>query len=267
MTILLDLPRKTSPPPLPGSIQHKLNLARQYYLPRQSQAGFAKLLKTSRSTVAVYESQADREPPIEYVEKVAGLVRWPIAWFWDGKKGLPELGHSGMGGIPPGSSPPAPSDRAHKDAEPGVGRRLFPLLGSIGAASFPIESADPWPGDFVEFAESLYRRDRFVLQIDGISMFKEHDPASLEPKDYVLIQPDQNPPFNLLVALVSEEHQYTVKVKRETPTGTEYHPLNDAFPILRPTQGLTEVGYVVGIKREKRPDDYLERGTNAGIRA
>lgn len=241
-----------------GSIHDKLRQARRYQTPSLNQEEMADLLGMSRSIISRYETDEDRVIPRDYIERVARRLQIPIAWFYDGQPGPPPV----LTGTGPGKEySRSPSFDSHRVAEPAVGRRLFGLLGTAGAASFPIESADPQPGDFVEFSEDLFRPERFAIRVIGDSMSPR-----LEHGDYVLVQPDSNPHTGLLAVARNAEHEYVVKVLQKSEGSRELHPLNPNYEVILPSQGWEVVGYAVGRKQERGRGRYIEEGDNAGLR-
>jgi|GEM_PF-5759078 len=242
-----------------GSIHHKLYLARKYYRPSLNQEHAAKVLGTSRSLISRYESDEDRSVPLSYVELVREKLQpsWPIEWFFDGQPGLPR--EIASAGLAPGSDPPNPLGFG-KSSVPGAGRRLFPILGSVGAAAFPVESVDA-AEEFVEFSDDLYRRDRYAIRIDGDSMYPR-----FEHGDYILVQPDPHPAGGLIVVVRTVESKYATKVLREKGGEKVLVPINPEYSAIPLEKGMTMIGYAVGHRRERGKGRYLEEGDNGGLR-
>lgn len=243
-----------------GTLHHKLHLARKYHRPSLNQDEAAALLNVSRSLVSRYESDEKRAVPLSYVELVRSRLQpgWPIEWFFDGAPGLPREITSG--GVAPGFDPPNPLGSG-KAPVPGAGRRLFPLVGSVGAAEYPIESVEFPAEEFIEFSEDLFRSDQFVIRIEGDSMYPR-----FEHGDYILVQPDPHPAPGLIVVIRTAENKFATKVLREKEGQLVLAPINKDYAEIKLEKGMMMVGYAVGHRRERGRGRYLEEGDRGGLR-
>lgn len=245
----------------PGDLADKFLTGRRYHRPSLNQAELAKALGLSASMISRIET-GERAPTMKTVESFARLLGVPVGWFFDGKPGPPPAPNTLTGfGSAFGAPPPAPSNLSHVTAEPGVGRRKFRLLGSVGAASAPLRSADPWPGDYVEFSDDLFREERYAIQVQGDSMH-----PLLKHGDYILVQPAVEVPRGLFTIARNDEHEYTVKVLKNVDGRHELHPVNPEYDPLIPGDDWQIVGYAVGLRRERGRGRYKEVGDNAGLR-
>jgi SOS-response transcriptional repressor LexA len=235
-------------------IQH-IRLTRK---PRVSQKRLADLLGlgATRDVIANYENNRT-EPEERHVKKLARL--WGIEdpdWFWDGGDVEPP---APIGSLAPGQSPPAPIPGF---ATPGAARRKFPLIGSAGAATFPLAStADP--EDYVEFSDELYRPERYAIRLVGDSM-EPRIPADC----YVLVQPHENPPVGMIVVARSGEYEYAVKVRRVNDGEIVLVPINPNYETITTDEGWRMVGYVVAYRKNRDPKGkkYIEEGDDDGLR-
>ncbi len=219
------------------------------------------MIGITRDQLANYETNRSLPSP-EVTRRLARIWSLPPEWFWDSMGVEPSPRDSVAFGVPPpGSDPPAGSEILAY-AAPGVGRRLFPLVGHAGAAAFGLSSEGVGIAeDWVEFSDDLYRPDRFAVTVKGDSM---------EPRirhgTYALIEPDPNPPEGVFVAARSGEHEYVVKTLRVVESRRELHPEKSGYPVLVPGEGWVMIGYVVGLRLEKGKRKYIEEGDNDGIR-
>ena len=216
------------------------------------QAGLGDLVGLSRSMIASHE-QGYPIPPerIEQILKaVPGAPRPPMP--------EPDRGPISSG---PGISPaPVLSDAPH--SQPGVSRRYFPILGSAGAAIFPVASADAIPEDYAEFSEDLYRSDvdRFAVIVNGDSM----EPR-LKSGDVILIHPTTACPSGRMVVFRTTDHEYAVKVLRRDAKGERFEAINPQYDAIEPRPDWQLVGFVVGWRRDSGRKKYIEEGDNSGL--
>lgn len=230
--------------------------------PRLTQTDLAKAIgmKVTRHQVANYEANRT-EVPERVVRKLANMWDLAIDWFWDDGDALPNSHNTLAGNPAPGSTPPAPYDPPV--AAPGVGRRLFPVLGEAGAAEFPLASEGApveQATEFVEFSDDLYRPERFAIRVKGDSMLPR-----IKHGTYALVQPDPEPHVGLLAVARNDRYQYVVKVLRNHDSNLVLFPLNPDYDPIEPGEGWCLVGYVVGLKEERGRRKYLEEGDNDGI--
>ncbi|AIE86971.1 hypothetical protein OP10G_3603 [Fimbriimonas ginsengisoli Gsoil 348] len=141
-----------------------------------------------------------------------------------------------------------------------MGRRLFKVLGTAGASSFPIETSDEW-GDYVEFSDDLYHPDRFAIRVRGESM-----EGRIPHNAYVLVHPDPKPPAGLLTVARNESHEYVIKILKQRRGDWVLIPINPDYDEIKPGEGWKIVGYVVGIREERGRRKYREEGDNDGLR-
>jgi SOS-response transcriptional repressor LexA len=191
--------------------------------------------------ISRYES-GERTPPLEVVEKFARLPGAPpVKWFFDGKPGPPPEPVAGR---------------------PGRGRAKFPLVGSAGAATAPVESEDEPFDATVEFSEDLYHPLRFVIRVRGKSMEDR-----IKHGDYILVHPDPEPHVGFLTIAKNASHEHVVKVAKLINGRVELHPMATGYPVIVPGEGWETVGYAVGIRRERGKGKYREEGDTDGVLA
>jgi len=236
----------------------KLRRAREAQLPPVTRRDLAALRekKTSYNLVTQYEL-GRAKPPRDLLALVAERWRIPLAWFYDGQDTA--VPSPITISVPPGSAPPAPVD-VRFGMEPGVGRRMFKVLGSVGAAAVPIRSSDADPDDWMDFSDDLYAPERFALRIRGNSM-----KPFVEDGWYVLVQPSPVTEYGFATVYENGEAEYTLKMHRKGPSGPFGHSLNRAESedvILK--EGWKVVGYVVG-RKCKRGTRYFEEGDPNGM--
>lgn len=238
----------------------KVRIAREARRPKVTQATLASETGITRAKIAAWEANRF-EPRAEDLKRVARYLKVPVQWFYSEDMNLPVQTAQTL--LAPGFTPPAPY--ADRESHPKVGRRLFPLVGSAGAAQFPIESEGATEEDFVEFADALWTDSarRFAIRVRGDSMEPE-----LRHGDFVLVHPD--PAFRLSGFFVVVQHNYEYLVKvlvRDENRQLVLAPLNkDYDPIPIDEDGWEMVGWVCGRKRERGSGAYLEEGDNAGLR-
>jgi SOS-response transcriptional repressor LexA len=237
-----------------ATIGEKIRHLRSSRRPRMSQSVLAMQLGVTRSQLANYET--DRTLPTDaVVRKLSRIWAVPENWFWDG--GALDPPDPGIGTSPTTATPGVGFTRG---VVPGAGRRLFPVVGTAGAAAFPVESRDG-ADDYVEFSDDLYRPDRFVIQVVGDSMSPR-----LKHGDFVLVHPDPNPPYGLLTVARSSEYEYCVKVRRRASGRDVLEPLNPDYEAIDIEHGWQIVGYAVGIREERGRRKYREEGDDDGLR-
>ena len=217
-----------------------------------TQSEFADRLGVSRSAVAGYET--GRPLPDDVARKLEAEFKQPIP----GKSIEPDRGPVGTG---PGISP-APAQYDTPQSQPGVSRRYFPILGSAGAAIFPVVSAEAIPEDYAEFSEDLYRSDvdRFAVIVNGDSM----EPR-LKSGDVILIHPATTCPSGRMVVFRTVDHEYAVKVLRRDAKGDRFEPINPEYDAIEPRPDWQLVGFVVGWRRDSGRKKYIEEGDNSGL--
>lgn len=243
----------------------KLRKARESRTPFVSQYRLADELGITRSRIASYEGQV-AIPPREVILKVSQMWGIPERWFWEetdtpvpqSKFVEPDRGPIAVG---PGISP-TPVQFDTPQSQPGISRRYFPILGSAGAAIFPVASADAMPEDYAEFSEDLYRSDvdRFAVIVNGDSM----EPR-LKSGDVILIHPATTCPSGRMVVFRTVDHEYAVKVLRRDAKGDRFEPINPAYDAIEPRPDWQLVGFVVGWRRDSGRKKYIEEGDNTGL--
>lgn len=156
----------------------------------------------------------------------------------------------------PGSAPPAP----YTDGvmHPRVGRRLFPILGTVGAAQFPLSPGEP--EEFEEFSDDLYDQAhrRYVIRVVGRSMEKR-----IFHGDRVLVHPVPNKTVGLIVVAKSEDFEYLIKGLFKKDGEYVLRSANPDFEDI-PLDGLELVGVVVG-RKHYSGGGYEEEGHNFGL--
>ena len=216
-----------------------------------TQSEFADRLGVSRSAVAGYET--GRPLPEEVARKLEKEFQ----------QQLPKLPEPDRGPLSPGPGiSPVPVLTDTPQSQPGVSRRYFPILGSAGAAIFPVASAEPIPEDYAEFSEDLYRSDvdRFAVIVNGDSM----EPR-LKSGDVVLIHPTTACPSGRMVVFRTTDHEYAVKVLRRDAKGDRFEPINPEYDAIEPRPDWQLVGFVVGWRRDSGRKKYIEEGDNSGL--
>jgi len=244
----------------------RLKLAREYHTPKMTQAKLADILGIDRTILAKYETKrADKVPPHLLME-VARVVGIRPEYFTDEvnepplRYRLPD-GGLGIGISPGGGDPPAPANA--RGGQPGVGRRVFPVLGSAGASAFPLEPGDQ-ADDWVEFSDDLYDRfrDQFAIRVWGDSA--EPD---MRHGDFVLVAKD--PSFRLpgfFVVAKSPENEFVVKVSSPNGDTIQLLSVNPKTPAVVVGDGWEMVGYAMGWRRDKGHGVYLEAGDKTGLK-
>lgn len=226
--------------------------------PPRTQEEFADLIGVTRNVLANFESGRTL-PKRSVAVKVKKLFGQPDDWLYDGGD-LP----SPIPILQSGSSAPLPGMNQVPKlsgvvAQPGVGRRLFPVLGEGGASAFPLEPSEPTE-EYVEFSDDLYREDRFAIRVKGKSL-----EGRVSRDSYALIQPCADPEPGLLVAARDENYNYVIKVLKRVNDRWELHPINPDFPVIIPGEGWCVEGYVVGLRHQRGKKKYLEEGDDDGI--
>lgn len=217
-----------------------------------TQSEFADRLGVSRSAVAGYET--GRPLPDDVARKLESEFKQPVP------RGTPEPDRGPVGSGPGISPTPVQFDTPQ--SQPGVSRRYFPILGSAGAAIFPVVSAEAIPEDYAEFSEDLYRSDvdRFAVIVNGDSM----EPR-LKSGDVILIHPATTCPSGRMVVFRTVDHEYAVKVLRRDAKGDRFEPINPEYDAIEPQPDWQLVGFVVGWRRDSGRKKYIEEGDNSGL--
>jgi SOS-response transcriptional repressor LexA len=164
--------------------------------------------------------------------------------------------------LQPGFPPPAPY--ADGLSHPKVGRRLFPVLGPVGAAEFPAAPGDPDTEHFEEFSDALYtdRVDRFFVEIKGDSM-----EDTWEHGDLALVHPDPGWRSSGVYVCVQTREGALLKLLMGKGGQWALVPENPDYPIIPiDDPEMTMLGYVVGLKRGYGARDYMEIGKHLGLR-
>lgn len=238
----------------------KLRLAREYHRPSLTQEAMATRLNLKRATYANFES-GRINPSEKLISLVSDVLRIPLEWFYDERPGPPPLlATASPYGAALMAHPPAPL--MTREAQPGVGRRKFPLIGTAGASAFPLEQEEATPDDFVEFSDELYRPERFAIQVQGNSMSRR-----IQHGDFILVQPSGNCEPGLLAVARNEAYEYVVKELIIKGDRKVLHPLEPGYDDIVPGEGWIMVGYAVGRRKERGRGRYIEEGDNAGLRA
>ena len=220
---------------------------------RLTQAEMASLLnvKGGRGGYANWE-YGNSNPPEDVMSRAEDLLRRAL------------IVREGTGEKPgPGFAPPAP--HADGQSHPGVGRRLFPVLGIAGAAEFP--SADTSQIDYEDwesFSDAMYHpaKERFFIRVLGHSM-----EDTWEDGDFALIE--SNPGFRVPNFYVAARHESGDLIKILLYVEGKYYlvPENDQAPY-EPFEVDTSAwrmsGPVIGQKRI-RNRGYHEIGRPEGL--
>ncbi|HRJ96872.1 MAG TPA: LexA family transcriptional regulator [Fimbriimonadaceae bacterium] len=219
--------------------------------PRQK---LADLLKVSEDTVRAWEServQLWRAKHDSTVEAIAEQLGTSVESLM--------LGTAEVSGSAPGIDPPNPL--GSRGAVPGAGRRWFPIRFFAGASAHPVESGIDGE-DYEEFSDRLYRAERYCVIVVGDS-----GEPRIKHGDILLIQPHPSPRPGVLNICASEAGETLVKIaKGDEDRGWRFTPINPDYPDVEPADGTQCLGYVVGLKRNRGRDGYLEEGENAGLR-
>lgn len=247
------------------AIGERMARVRLLHLPKVDQEDVGAALDVSRGIVANWEigRTAQPEKALSYYAANFGVSR---EWLLTGDgQGPRERDYNLPGLNPPGSNPPAPL--FVRAAQPGVGRRAFPLVGNAGASSFPVFDGNP--EDFEEFSDDLHKagRDQFCVTIRGDSC----EPG-IRDLDIVLFDVEKN--FRLQGVYVVVAHQgegAVVKILRKAKPGGVYEwelvPENPEYPIMPIyDDGYRMIGPVIGLKRRRGRDAYMELGDRTGLR-
>ena len=240
---------------------------------RLTQESGAEIMGISRGSIASYSSRDNANPSIDKVQR---LVQYsiekgkpiPEEWFYDGENTPVPVGSSTLTESPdygstspaPGFDPPGPY--ADRQSYPKVGRRLFPLLGHIGAAEFPVDPGDA--EDFVEFSDDLYSESpqRYAVRVSGDSM-----EPTWKANDFALVHPDRSFRTTSMYVAVQFECQPLIKILLRGTNGQMYLvPENPQYePIPIDQEGWEMIGPVVGFRREFGSRRYKEWGENYGL--
>jgi len=250
-------------PLLPGQ---KLKLAREYHTPKMTQAKLADILGIDRTILAKYETKRSDKVPPHLLMEVARAVGIRPEYFTDPvdepplRYRLPD-GGLGIGISPYGGDPPAPGGL--RSAVAGVGRRVFPVLGSAGASAVPLSSSET-ADDWVEFSDDLFdrHREQFAIRVWGDSA-----ETDMRHGDFVLVAKD--PAFRLngfYVVAKSPENEFVVKVCTVKGDKVELTSVNPKTPAVVIGDGWEMVGYAMGWRRDKGLGVYLEAGDKTGLK-
>lgn len=233
--------------------------------PRLDQEDVGLALGVSRGVVANWEigRTAQPEKAISYYSANFNVSR---EWLLTGTGAGPrEPDRAPAGPNPPGSNPPTPQfDRV---AQPGVGRRLFPLIGSVQAGSYPAFESDN-PDDWEDFSDGLYNPayDQLCTTVRGDS-----GEPTIRHGDVVLFNrmPGfQTPGFYVIVAHRGEGALVKIlrRAKPGSPHELELVPENPNYPVVPiDDDQYRMVGPIIGQKRKGRRS-YVEIGDPDGLR-
>lgn len=255
-----------------NSTGKKLAKAREALVPKPSQYDVAEMFlgdRKFRARVAAWESNRNT-PDTAVVRQIAEAWGIPLAWFYDEQDTPvptptrpPRIVREAIQPYnAPGSDPPGPS--SHRAAQPGVGRRAFPVLGRAGAALVHLDSPEASADDWMDFSDELYdrHRDQFVVKVWGDSAERD-----MSHGDWVLVT--KEPGFRLrgyFVVVKNTEHEFLVKVLAGTVENPEFHSVNAEYPPIKAGEGAEMVGYVCGWKRDRGLGQYSEVGGRDGLK-
>lgn len=205
-----------------------------------------------------YEKGRAAAPEV-MVRRIAKILSVDPFWFFDGEDTPPHAGETFFGTATPGMDPPSPI--GERGAVPGAGRRWFPIRFFVGASAHPVDGKVDGE-DFEEFSDRLYRPERYCVIVVGDS-----GEPRIRHGDILLIQPHPSAKNGVLNVFTNESGETLVKVARgDDSGGWKFAPVNPDFPDMAPEDGTACLGYVVGLKRNRGRDGYIEEGENAGIR-
>jgi SOS-response transcriptional repressor LexA len=248
------------------SLGERLKLAREYHTPKVTQVKLSQMIGIDRTVLAKYETQRADKVPYHVLLAAAKALGVREEYFTDDVNEPPlryriNVPGMGMGISPMGGDPPAPSN--YRGPQPGVGRRVFPVLGSAGASTFPLSPGDD-PEDWVEFSDELYdrHRDQFAIRVWGDSA--EPD---MRHGDFVLVVKD--PGFRLsgfFVVAKSPDQGFVVKECAGGEGAIELRSVNSKFEPVKVGDGWEMIGYAIGWRRDRGLGVYLEAGDKTGLR-
>lgn len=116
----------------------------------------------------------------------------------------------------------------------------------------------------MDFSDELY--DRFRTQV-VIKVWGDSAEEDMRHGDWVLVTKDPN--FRLTgryVVIANEEHEFLVKILRNTENGLEFHSNNPEYPPISLKPGFEMIGFAIGWKRDKGAGKYLEVGDRDGLK-
>jgi SOS-response transcriptional repressor LexA len=245
----------------------KLSWLRRNTRPKLSQEELAEYLggEISRGVVANWESDRT-DLPDEIAKKIARKYGKQWDWFYDGGDvpGRPTMKESAVEVRPqqklsPGFTPPNPVGSGGMAES--SGRRLFPILGTAGAAAAPIYSEDV-VDDFIDFSDDVYSPDRFAIRVKGKSM-----EDIIQEGDFILVQPSLFLYEGMLAVARNDEWEFCIKNYAVQEGRPVLLPENPTFEPIIPGDGWQIVGYAVGWKRlYEKGGGYAEIAFNTGIR-
>lgn len=165
----------------------KLKKAREWHRPPLSQEGFARLIGTTRASLAKYETEAI-QPPDDVIALAAKVCGIPHAWFFDGEE----------------TPPPEPPQVGPPLAVVSHGMRKIRYAGTVPAGDW----GDPLSSDeMVEVDARFEHPKRYATRVSGDSCA----PALLHG-DFLIWHYDLNPQAGLIVlAQRRGDHACTVK--------------------------------------------------------
>lgn len=242
------------------TIGEKIAQARRYAQPALSQEELGNAIGVSRATVANFETGRTQVRP-DMVAAIAAATGIDPDWFADPRPTKPSVvrENEAVFGLAPGAAPPNPLGSRAPVA--GGGRRLFPLVGRVGAALIPVESDGEWSEDYIEFSDDLFDPTRYAVQVRGDSQS-----PLIRSKDYVLVHPCEDTPVGLFGVFGDEESHHVIKLLKYDSDGRPaLHSINPDYPPMSVPDTWTKVGYVVAVRRERGPGRYFELGDNDGL--
>lgn len=237
-----------------AEIGERLRAVRRSRTPEVTQEETDNLMRVKKGRQYSYE-KGRAMPPEWYLKRFARLFDTTYEFLKFGEAPPAE------DEVQPGANPPPPFTDGGN--HPRVGRRKFPVLGSVGAAQFPIDGGSP-EDEWVEFDDELYNPfvERFGIRVIGDSMFPR-----IEHGNIVLVHPVPNKTPGLIVVAKNAESEFVVKYLRQVNGRLELHGVNPDVPPVAVGEGWELVGYVVGRKRKRGyRSPYLEEGDNDGLR-
>lgn len=182
----------------------------------------------SRGTVSLWIN-GPSEPQGENLLKLARVLSCPPEWILHGTG--------------------EPNDMKLDNAEMGpLLQGVVPLINSVQAGAWTTIKAMNIPFEQIEFVRSVsaVSPHAFALRVVGDSMFNPSHPKSLSDGDIVTVDPNvQTINGSIVVALLENEEQATIKMLVIEGTKRFLRPLNPQFPIINIEENTRIIGVAV----------------------